>query len=528
MTPSLFLKFIGKSILEEARFAPTTLQAFKLIVALTSIANFQLIVDLFLNPNCERACTDVASATICNKSIKLIDVLSSKRDFSVPANFGNTDSGKARALSTIFPTLHNRKSKYIVTSHFSKTFLHFRKDFVIFCEGDWENVNNENDSKEYEGQILNLPSSAKLVLASLASSALLTLVSLSFALLALVHICLVGRMDPISLVSLSGRISVNILASHNSLGGFVGQISLVGSIGLDGMIGLVGQTGLVGLAGQIASVGHVGLIGHTGLVNQNNLDNHIGLVGLSNLVDIIGLSSFFGLGLVSLAGLIDDISLISPSGISGLVSFIGLGISLIGLGRHNGDISLIGLDFVLSARWLIDFIGLGIKGLISLAGLSGINGLIGQIGLISLVGLSGFGLISLVGLGFTGLISHISLTGLIGDISFISLFGYVGLIGRISHNSLASITGLSLFHWSFKLKTHGVDEITNAAIRYYCAALLVLLSLIWRESGLWCEWRVYSSLAGLNSVFLNALQKCKTIISHQPSANDQILRHEGV
>jgi hypothetical protein len=32
MTPSLFLKFIGKSILEEAQFAPTTLQAFKLIV----------------------------------------------------------------------------------------------------------------------------------------------------------------------------------------------------------------------------------------------------------------------------------------------------------------------------------------------------------------------------------------------------------------------------------------------------------------------------------------------------------------
>jgi hypothetical protein len=46
-------------------------------------------------------------------------------------------------------------------------------------------------------------------------------------------------------------------------------------------------------------------------------------------------------------------------------------------------------------------------------------------------------------------------------------------------------------------KTHGVaiklasaTKITNAAIWYYCAALLlVLLSLILRESGLWCEWR---------------------------------------
>jgi hypothetical protein len=56
-------------------------------------------------------------------------------------------------------------------------------------------------------------------------------------------------------------------------------------------------------------------------------------------------------------------------------------------------------------------------------------------------------------------------------------------------------------------KTHGVaiklacaTKITNAAIWYYCAALLVLLSLIWRESGLWCEWRVFISLAGLDSV----------------------------
>ncbi len=204
MTPISALNFIGKSILEEARFAPTALQAFKLIVASTSIANFQLIVNLFLNPHCEGARADVASATICNKSIRLIDVLSSEGDSSVPANVGNTDSEGVRAPSTTFLTLHNRKSKYIVASHFSKTFLHFNEDFAIFCEGDWENVNNKNYSKEYEGQILNLPSLAKLALASLASSALLALVSLSFTLLELVHIYLVGLMDLISLVSLSG------------------------------------------------------------------------------------------------------------------------------------------------------------------------------------------------------------------------------------------------------------------------------------------------------------------------------------
>jgi hypothetical protein len=69
-------------------------------------------------------------------------------------------------------------------------------------------------------------------------------------------------------------------------------------------------------------------------------------------------------------------------------------------------------------------------------------------------------------------------------------------------------------------KTHGVaiklasaTKITNSAIWYYCAALSVLLSLIWRESGLWCEWRVFSSLAGLNSVFGNALQNAKQLFS---------------
>jgi hypothetical protein len=63
------------------------------------------------------------------------------------------------------------------------------------------------------------------------------------------------------------------------------------------------------------------------------------------------------------------------------------------------------------------------------------------------------------------------------------------------------------------IKLASAIKITNAAIWYYCAALLVLLSLIWRVSGLWCEWRVFSSLAGLNSVFENALQNEKQLFS---------------
>jgi hypothetical protein len=49
--PSLSLNLIGKSILEGALFAPTTLQAFECIVASTLFTDFKLIVDLFLNLN---------------------------------------------------------------------------------------------------------------------------------------------------------------------------------------------------------------------------------------------------------------------------------------------------------------------------------------------------------------------------------------------------------------------------------------------------------------------------------------------
>ncbi len=131
------------------------------------------------------------------------------------------------------------------------------------------------------------------------------------------------------------------------------------------------------------------------------------------------------------------------------VSFIGLGVSfiggfvccadlsLIGLGGHNGNISLIGLGFVLSARWLINFIGLGIEGLISK------NGFIG------------LGLVGFIGLGLGSLVNSISLIGLVGLIGFIGLVGLVsfslnGLIGKgVIVNSLQ-------FEIEMKQSQHGL------------------------------------------------------------------------
>ena len=89
----------------------------------------------------------------------------------------------SRALSTALIMLHNRNSKFIVASHYSKTFLHFSKGFTIFCEGDQENTNNGNDTEEDEvvvPQKSNLPSELDTLtsLDTLAATALFDQISL--------------------------------------------------------------------------------------------------------------------------------------------------------------------------------------------------------------------------------------------------------------------------------------------------------------------------------------------------------------
>jgi hypothetical protein len=64
---------------------------------------------------------------------------------------------------------------------------------------------------------------------------------------------------------------------------------------------------------------------------------------------------------------------------------------------------------------------------------------------------------------------------------------------------------------------HGVatmsstTKISNAAIQFYCK---YYAHLFVRESWLWCVRRVFSSLAGLNSVFGDALQYAKQLLFH--------------
>jgi hypothetical protein len=91
-------------------------------------------------------------------------------------------------------------------------------------------------------------------------------------------------------------------------------------------------------------------------------------------------------------------------------------------------------------------------------------------------------------IGLVGLVSlvlgHISLIGLVSLICFIGLvslvsFGLNGLIGK----------GIIINSLQFKIERKQSQH-----------------DLFQRESWLWCVRRVFSSLAGLNSVFGNALQ----------------------
>jgi hypothetical protein len=145
--------------LEGALFASANFQAFEFIVALTSIANFQMIVNLFLIPNCEGARAvpithysaaegDRSLSTASDKSITFSLITIHVQRLIVEFIKADINVQGSRALLTTFPTMHNRKSKFIVASHDSKTFLHFSKGIAIFCEGDQENANNGNDTED--------------------------------------------------------------------------------------------------------------------------------------------------------------------------------------------------------------------------------------------------------------------------------------------------------------------------------------------------------------------------------------------
>jgi hypothetical protein len=249
ITPSLSLKFIGESILEKAQFAQTTFQAFELIVALTSIADFQLIVNL----------------------------ISAKR-----------------------------ASKLIVIN--SKIPLHFSNKYRIFCEGELRQHVDANDDGIVAHQLTqifhnNSNAAINQQLVGLGQTGIVSLIgrnSLVNHISHFVNIGIVGRVghnSPVGFIGLGliGFIGLSLI----SFVGLISNISLVGiggfscincfiGLGLDGVIGL-GLVSLVRLIDRISLVGPISFSGISGLVGQISLVNLSGISGISGRIDHNGL-----------------------------------------------------------------------------------------------------------------------------------------------------------------------------------------------------------------------------------------------
>jgi hypothetical protein len=103
---------------------------------------------------------------------------------------------------------------------------------------------------------------------------------------------------------------------------------------------------------------------------------------------------------------------------------------------------------------------------------------------LGLDGFIGLGLVGFIGFGLGSLVNGINVIGLVG------LIGFIGLVGLVSF----SINGLI-----------GKRNIVNS-LQFEIEMKQSQHDLFWRESWLWCVGRVFSSLAGLDSVFENALQ----------------------
>ncbi len=340
------------------------------------------------------------------------------------------------------------------------------------------------------------------------------------------HISLVGGIGRIGLSGIIGIISLICLNSRFGILGCINYISLVRSIGISSINGLVGQISLVSLSSQNGIIRFIGLsinffglnlafsrnlaFGHNlafgltmafGLIMAFGRNLSFGLImafGLNlafgrnlaishnlafgptmafGLIMAFGLFSF-GLSLVSLSRLIIDISLIGPRGISGLVGLIGP--VLVGVANHKGfigRISLVGQFSLVNHNGLVSLslIGLSLAGLISNISLSGL------ISIISFIG----GFVGFVSLGL------ISIGGLISNISLVGPGCFSGWLARArkkmwySNNNDALQDCFAAAILAAAAKTHRVaikltsaTKITNAAIWYYCAALLVFLSFV--------------------------------------------------
>jgi hypothetical protein len=205
----------------------------------------------------------------------------------------------------IAPATFDKAFKFIVTSHYFKTFVHFSKGSAIFCEKDQENANNGKDDEVIVWQKSNLPS-----LLSLASA-------------------------------ISAQAALDALAPYNTLAATAsfGQISLINlsatlKHGLNGFGDFLGCNGLVGFICHISLVGSIGRIGLSsiiGIISLICLNSHFGILGCINCISFVR-----SIGVSGISGLVNQISLVSLSSQNGNVNFICLSVNFCGLNLAFG------------------------------------------------------------------------------------------------------------------------------------------------------------------------------------------------
>jgi hypothetical protein len=143
---------------------------------------------------------------------------------------------------------------------------------------------------------------------------------------------------------------------------------------------------------------------------------------------------------------------------------------------------------------------------------------------LSLIGLSFSSLNGLI--GFIGLDSLVSPVGIVlGYISLVEIVKFISLIsldGDIGRNSL--IRDVIVFSLGLVAVSLG-----NVCIKFETKTKLSPCYLFVRESWLWCVRRVFSSLAGLGSVFGNALHNATQLFFNRiPQMTKYFVRCENI
>jgi hypothetical protein len=183
------------------------------------------------------------------------------------------------------------------------------------------------------------------------------------------------------------------------------------------------------------------------------------------------------------------------------MSYLGCNVLGFGLVGHNGligQVSQVSLNGLINLNGLMGHIDVSSHNSLFGFGLVGHTGLIGLFSFASLSFISLNGLVGFIGLN--GLVGPVDLV--LGHISLIKLVGFIGLISLNGNIGRNSVIGNAIVA-SFGLVAVSLG---NVCIEFEIKTKLSQCYLFARESWLWCVRRVFSSLAGLNSVFGNALQ----------------------